>query len=54
YGIIIPDAGVYAGEGYFMLARRPAPPAPPAPLQTVKTTNILSGRVVLEKLPVAP
>ncbi|MDB6138433.1 MAG: propanediol utilization protein, partial [Verrucomicrobiaceae bacterium] len=54
YGMIIPDAGVPAGEGYFLLPRRPAPPSPPAALQTLLTTDILSGRVVLQKFSSTP
>ena len=45
-GMIMRDAGVMRGYGSFLLPRRPA-----TTTQTVLTTDLLSGQVVLEKSP---
>ena len=45
-GMILADAGIMRGYGFFLLPRRPATPS-----QTVLTTDQLSGKVVLEKAP---
>ena len=50
YGMIIPDAGVLSGQGFFLLQRRPVPTVPPAKAQTLATCDLLSGLVQLQKI----
>lgn len=54
-GLIVKDGGIYRGHGYFLLPKLPqADPVPPGTPITPTTTDILSGKVVLDQNPPRP